>query len=69
MANIESRLLRLEEAIAREHEDSPGAVQAEWCEIGDDGTIVGPLLGVHLTKGQRDTLATIAMMDASIPFR
>ena len=67
MASIYSRLSQLEETIAREHEELPSAVPAEWCEFGEDGVIVGPPPGVHVTQGQRATLSIILAMDASIP--
>jgi len=66
MANIHSRLSRLEEAIAREYEESPSGVPAEWCKFGDDGVIVGPPPGVHVTQGHRDTLSILKAMDSTI---
>jgi len=68
MASIHSRLSRLEKAIAREDEESPSPVPAEWCKFGDDGVIVGPPPGVHVTQGQSNTLSIIMAMDATIGF-
>lgn len=67
MANIHSRLSRLEEAITQEEDEGPlSSVPAEWCEYGDDGVIVVLPPGVQSTPGQCDTLSILMAMDATI---
>lgn len=66
MASIGSRLLRLEKAIASEDEEPPIAIPEEWNLHAEDGVIVGPPPGAHVTLRQRGTLSTIMAMDATI---